>query len=188
MNDPNVNFYGRVAFDGVTYCPFQADATFQRFKAESDPWTALPVECLWVLYTMGRQSLNVPGDFWECGVDRGGSARLLANIVRGSGKRLHLFDTFSGMPAADPSIDYHSDGDFPGVPLEFVRSMVGDEGEVEIHAGLIPDTFEEMADAQIAFAHVDVDLYESTKRCCEFIYPRLSRGGVMVIDDYGRPT
>jgi O-methyltransferase len=35
---------------------------------------------------------------------------------------------------------------------------------------------------------VDVDVYRSILDCCEFIYPRLKTGGVMVFDDYGFPT
>ena len=45
-----------------------------------------------------------------------------------------------------------------------------------------------MSDSRVAFAHVDVDVYQSVWDCCEFIYPRLTTGGVMVFDDYGFPT
>jgi O-methyltransferase len=177
-----------IKFDAPAYCPYFADTTFVRYSSEIDGFTAVPVECRWTLYQMARQCRKVAGDFFECGVDRGGSARFIANVMHGSGKTLHLFDTFGGMPASDRSVDYHQEGDFPEVPAEQVAAFVGYESEVVIHKGLIPHTFDGMEDARIAFAHVDVDIYESTKACCEFIYPRLSRGGVIVFDDYARPT
>jgi len=36
--------------------------------------------------------------------------------------------------------------------------------------------------------HIDVDIYQSVKDCCEFFYPRLHAGGVMLFDDYGKWT
>ena len=178
----------RISFDADAYCPYHSDQTFMRYSREIDAFTAVPIECRWTLYQMARQCRKVEGDFFECGVDRGGSARFIANVMHGAGKTLHLFDTFGGMPATDGSVDYHQEGDFPEVPTEQVSAFVGHEAEVMIHKGLIPYTFMGMGDVQIAFAHVDVDIYESTKACCEFIYPRLSRGGVIVFDDYARPT
>jgi O-methyltransferase len=85
-------------------------------------------------------------------------------------------------------LDIHRKGDFSDTNLETVRGVVGNPERVEFHPGWIPDTFREMSDAQVAFVHVDVDIYRSILDCCEFIYPRLNAGGVMVFDDYGFPT
>ena len=104
------------------------------------------------------------------------------------GLKLHLFDTFSGMPETDEKLDIVRKGDFSDTSLEEVRRAVGNPNRVEFHPGWIPDTFRDMSDAQVAFAHVDVDIYRSILDCCEFIYPRLKTGGVMVFDDYGFPT
>ena len=45
-----------------------------------------------------------------------------------------------------------------------------------------------LEDRLIGFAHIDVDQYATTKACCRFIFQRLVAGGIMVIDDYGRPS
>lgn len=185
--DPNQGNYYRVRYDAQAYCPWFSDEAFMSYSSAIEGFTAVPPECRWTIYLMARQCLHVEGDFYECGVDRGGSAKLIASVMRGSGKRLHLFDTFAGMPAVDESIDGHRQGDFPHSSPDVVREFVGYHDEVILHAGVIPDTFAG-AEGPISFAHVDVDLYESTKACCEFIYPRLSRGGVMVLDDYARPS
>ena len=54
-----------------------------------------------------------------------------------------------------------------------------------LHPGWIPDRFPEVADERFSFVHVDVDLYEPHRDAIEFFWPRLTRGGVMVFDDYG---
>ena len=109
-------------------------------------------------------------------------------MLEGRGKKLLLFDTFSGMPPTHPEHDFHQEGDFPSEGVEKVREFVGHEDSVEFHPGVIPDSFSGLDDTKIAFAHVDCDIYSATKACCEFIYPRLDRGGMIVFDDYGRPT
>ena len=56
---------------------------------------------------------------------------------------------------------------------------------VEIHKGWIPDTFARLDDRTYALAHIDVDLYRSALDCCEYFYPRLTAGGVLLFDEYG---
>jgi len=54
-----------------------------------------------------------------------------------------------------------------------------------IHAGLIPQTFIGLENDEIALAHIDVELYQSTIDCCQWLYPRLMRGGFLLFYDYG---
>jgi len=170
------------------YRPFygfdiEFDAHYQAVK----PYTDMSIERLWTIYLMAKQSMNILGCFMECGVFRGGSAALIANVVNNR-KPLHLFDTFSGMPECDSIRDDHEAGDFSEVSIEQVRKVVGHQGSVDFHQGWIPDTFVGKEAARIAFAHIDVDIYRSMKDCLEFIYPRMTVGGVIVLDDYGQFT
>lgn len=114
-------------------------------------------------------------------------ARLLSEYTRYQGNQLHLFDTFEGMPETDERLDIHADGDFADCSLERVEERVRNFGTglVELHQGLIPETFSGLESHRIAFAHIDVDIFRSVQDCCEFIYPRLVPGGFMVFDDYG---
>lgn len=127
--------------------------------------------------------LDVPGSVYECGVYWGGTAYLLATLA--NGRPVKLFDTFTGMPEVS-EYDLHKKGDFADTDLDLVRSTFIAFPNVEIYAGFIPDTFPE--DDVIAFAHVDVDIFQSVWDCCEYIVPRLSPGGVIVFDDYGFPS
>ena len=54
----------------------------------------------------------------------------------------------------------------------------------EFHVGFMPDTFDGLNE-KISFVHIDVDIYQSVLDCCEYIWPFLSVGGVMLFDDYG---
>ena len=112
---------------------------------------------------------------------------MMAGVMadRKVGKKLHLFDTYEGMPEVDPEIDTFHKGDFANTSESSVVGFVGNAEMVISHKGFIPDTFRGLEDSRLCFAHVDVDIYMSVKDCFEFIFPRLVVGGVMVSDDYG---
>jgi O-methyltransferase len=180
--------YASVIVHGM-FMPFLKDEAFKALHATVPRTSPIKLWSYYFLYQLVKQSLSVEGDFFECGVFKGGSASFIAKLMEGSKKNLHLFDTFAGMPKCDPELDpVHVEGDFADVSLDEARAAVGHEDFVVFHQGKIPDTFEGMEDCRIAFAHVDVDIYTSMLDCCEFIYPRLTRGGVMLLDDYGHVT
>jgi O-methyltransferase len=137
------------------------------------------------LYSLLHQAVHVPGEVWECGVYRGGTAMMFAALLEKlmPSKTLHLFDSFAGMPETDEA-DWHQGGDFHDTSLEGVASKIPQKNVV-FHAGFIPDTFAGMEDSRICFAHIDVDLYRAVKDSTEFLYPRVSAGGFIVYDDYG---
>lgn len=124
---------------------------------------------------------HVPGDVIEVGVWRGGSARVLCMAF--PDRTVHLFDTFAGMPKPS-AIDSHRQGDFRNTSQDVVRESLKPLVNYEIHAGVFPQTAAEVEGETFAFAHVDCDLYESTKAALEFIWPRLGLGGLIVLDDY----
>jgi O-methyltransferase len=52
-------------------------------------------------------------------------------------------------------------------------------------AGLVPDTLEVIRDRTFSFVHIDLDIYSAIKSACEFFYPRMQPGGILLFDDYG---
>jgi len=148
-------------------------------------------DCCYILYQLAKRTALIPGDFAECGVYSGGTAYLLASVLDQqalSTKKLHLFDTFTGMPETSfPSRDYHSPGDFADTSIDFVKNRLRSYDSFCIyHVGFMPDTFSEVEDIKkFSFVHVDVDIFPSVISCCDYFYPKLTRGGVMVFDDYG---
>ena len=193
---PQTNIAYKALADNEFYRPvFSPWLGYGEFKDYYDKvrWVSLvSADRCWILYCLARQALALEGEFWECGVFKGGTAAMLAELIDratlSEGKILRLFDTFSGMPTTDPSRDFHKKGDFSNTSLAVAKKIVGDRPFVKYEPGFIPDTFAGHASVRIAFAHVDVDIYQSVMDCCAFIFPRLVDGGFMIFDDYGLPT
>jgi O-methyltransferase len=162
-----------------TFSPWYGDA-FQALYEKIKPYTLVSPDRCFALYSLAHQASRLPGSFVECGVYRGGTAMLLANI----GKPLHLYDTFAGMRNTDPNRDLHRAGDFADTSLDAVRALVP---SAVFHPGWIPETFGDLPD-KISFAHIDLDLYRPILDCCEHFYARMPNGAFMVFDDYGFPS
>lgn len=149
---------------------------------------------------------RIAGDLVECGVWRGGSmmAAALSLLELGERRTLHLFDTFEGMTpptAIDRDLsgtaaarllaaeDRRTGGNWCWSPLEEVQANLRSTGYPEDLVRFVPGRVEETIPAQaprdIALLRLDTDWYESTRHEMEQLFPRLARGGVLIIDDYG---
>jgi hypothetical protein len=151
---------------------------------------------------------RIPGAIVECGVWRGGSMMAVIRTLLEAGDRsrdLFLCDTFEGMP--EPSAnDVTREGTPASVlmrdagkddaesiwcyaPLDEVKRNVGEMGypgeKLHFIQGKVEDTIPRSAPEQIALLRLDTDWYESTCHELIHLFPRLSKGGVLVIDDYG---
>jgi O-methyltransferase len=141
-----------------------------------------------VLDGLLKSALVLPGELAECGVYKGGTARLIAGTRTASGarKRLFLLDTFKGMPEPTPGLDSTwRAGDLGDVNIEEVKQFLADLPDIVILPGLFSTTLPQLSDSRFCFVHVDADLYTSVRECCEFFWPRMVNGGVVVFDDYG---
>jgi hypothetical protein len=130
-----------------------------------------------------RQTGKVPGDIAEVGVYKGGSAKI---ICEAKGDRpLHLFDTFEGLPKVD-DIDMvwpFYEGKF-AASYDSVWQYLGSCSNVYFYKGIFPDTSGPVMDKKFSMVNLDVDTYESTKKCLEFFYSRMSPGGIIISHDY----
>jgi hypothetical protein len=131
---------------------------------------------------------RLPGDTAECGALRGASSYLIARSIAGSGKRHHIFDSFSGLskPAAEDG-SYWLESDL-AVDESVIRKNLKEFECVSFYKGWIPERFHEISDRRFCFVHIDVDLYQPTLDSLEFFYPRMVPGGLIVCDDYGFRT
>jgi len=184
------HLYRKWSTDTAMWTPWLGDAVFRAAFEGVAPHTVVSSDRCYTMFSLARQARFLDGDFAECGVFNGGTALLLAKGMAGTNRRLFLFDSFEGLPEPDQARDPGFEaGDFKSASEAAVRKLLGEHREtVEIHPGWIPETFGGLEDRRFAFVHVDVDLYRSTIDCCEFFYPRLAAGGIMVFDDYGFPA
>jgi len=136
-----------------------------------------------MLATLGELAATTPyGAIVEVGVYRGGSAEVLYKVATTQGRRIYLFDTFTGIPMQGPD-DVHQVGDFSdGITAEEARRLFP---EANVAAGVFPETLDYTG--PVAFVHADADQYQSTKDICEYFTPRMVAGGCMVFDDYSLP-
>ena len=124
---------------------------------------------------------KVPGDMAELGVGRGASAKVIA--ARAPERVLHLFDTFDGLPSPSAKDSSRFKKQQYRHTLEEVQTYLRSEN-VHFYKGLFPESAKHLAGTRFAFAHLDADLYESTKAGLEWFYPRLNKGGILVCHDY----
>ena len=129
---------------------------------------------------------DLPGEAAELGVYKGGSAKIIAMGL--PDKAIHLFEVFTGLPAEmGTDADIHSMGDF-ATDEQIVRAALADCPNVEFHVGLFPGTTDGLEDKQFSLVHLDADLYRSTQEGLSWFWPRLVPGGIVVLDDYERPS
>lgn len=153
------------------------------------------------------------GAFVECGVWRGGS--VLAMILQlqqmgVSDRDIYLYDTFEGMtepteedtsPYEDPALATWRESEDKGEQAwsgmfnqtvfneDDVRAVVESTGypSARLHfvRGPVEETIPATLPENIALLRLDTDWYESTRHEMEHMYPLITSGGVLIIDDYG---
>lgn len=146
----------------------------------------MPTERLTALWDQCMKAVDLPGSIMQLGVYKGGSAVLLCEAF--PNRTVHLFDTFTGMPAIQQDIDDNQPGVFGDTSLEEVQERLKEYPNAVLHPGLFSETCFVLDDAGLSFVHLDCDLYLSTKQGLECCWPKLLPGGVIVCDDYGCPS
>jgi len=173
------------------YFPWLAPEFQERYKTIS-AHTLVAADRCWYLSAFAKQALMIEGSFLEAGTYKGGTALLLRGEIEAAAgttpRMFYVMDSFAGMLHTDEARDRHRVGDLADTSLAAVQRVVGTPPFIDYRVGWIPDTFQGIEDARFSFAHVDLDLYQSIKDCCAFVYPRLAPGGFMVFDDYGFPN
>lgn len=190
------------------------DSTFREILRAVRGYTMGTPALCHALYQAVRyiQAERVPGAIVETGVWRGGNIALCALAlmsVSDTSRELYLFDTFDwswpqltsfdtvygqeSAAARDAALDSKrhrspEELDAEHVSEARVRAYLAATGypaeRFVTVRGLVQDTLPDAAPAEIALLRLDTDLYESTYHELVHLYPRLARGGVLIIDDY----
>jgi O-methyltransferase len=151
---------------------------------------------------------RIAGGVVECGVWRGGSmmaAALALLQLNVHDRDLYLFDTFQGMPKPD-AVDVEFSGsaamdtfheqqigedssesclaELADVQTNMARTNY-DPGRIHFIQGKVEDSLPGQAPETIALLRLDTDWYSSTRHELEHLFPRLSPGGILIVDDYG---
>lgn len=140
---------------------------------------------------------NIPGDFIETGVWRGGASIYMRGILEAWGdrhRRVFVADSFQGLPRPNPE-EYAPDaGDIhhafeqlavsrQEVERNFMKYGLLDERVVFLE-GWFKDTLAGAPIEKLAVLRLDGDMFESTIQALEALYHRVSIGGFVIVDDY----
>jgi O-methyltransferase len=140
---------------------------------------------------------NIPGDFIETGVWRGGSAILMRALLKKHGSKdrsVWCADSFEGLPKPDEH-DRELDADADFSDRAYLRATLEDvkknfarfgllDDQVKFLKGWFRDTLPTAPINQLALLRADGDLYESTRDSLVNLYPKVSQGGYVIVDDY----
>ncbi len=152
-------------------------------------------ETIQASYDIARAAIEngIPGDFVECGVAAGANAAAMALAIGTfERRRVHLFDSFTGIPQAGPEdVEFlaakHPSGLSAHSRKEVERNMAEWSLPLDLfvfHEGLFQHTVPTAPEVPIAVLRLDGDLYDSTKVCLEHLYPLVSKGGWVIVDDW----
>ena len=142
----------------------------------------------WRVYTAcwaASHAVRLPGDFVECGVNRGGMALAIMEYVdfNALDKRFFLLDTYGGMPdefrGNAVNRDLYTDC-YAEVVKTFARY-----GGARIVRGVVPQTLSAIDSDRIAFVSIDMNTPEPEVQAVRGLWPRVTRAGVVLLDDYG---
>jgi O-methyltransferase len=166
-------------------------------KSSRERLAATAYACMWA------NEKEIEGDFVECGVWRGGNV-MVARWAAPS-RQIWVYDTFAGMtePGEFDGKKAHKHFSDAGAKLkcggknscvteiQFLQNMftvcTWDPDKFKIIAGDVRETLkcEQNLPTKISVLRLDTDFYDSTKIELETLYPRLSVGGYLIVDDYG---
>jgi O-methyltransferase len=145
---------------------------------------------------------GIPGDLMECGVWRGGLCVVMRGLLKAFGepRLVWVADSFQGLPTPDEKLNLkdavvhelmgpinHLSVSLADVQEVFRRYDLLDE-QVKFLPGWFDDTIPTAPVERLAVLRLDGDYYESTRTCLEHLYPKLSVGGFLILDDYGLPV
>lgn len=142
--------------------------------------------------TLAKYALRVPGDFVECGTNRGGTATTILHYTdfSAANKKFFLLDTFQGFDTsvltqresatiAEGYNERYSDC-YEDVKAHFKRYPF-----VEVIKGSVPSTLTQITSEKISFLHLDMNCSAPERAAIETLWDRIPPGGVVLLDDYG---
>ena len=173
---------------GDDYKIWRQDKDFINKFRKLSPHNFYSEERKYTLRGFMRFTAHIPGDLAECGCYVGVSAWFMAKEA--PDREFFLFDSFEGLSTPDSEdstlqgVQEWRVGDLKTTE-DVLRKNLAEFSHIHVLKGWIPERFPEIAERQFRLVHIDVDLYQPTLDSLKFFYPRLSPGGVIVMDDYG---
>jgi hypothetical protein len=189
--------------------PEDMEAEFSEIYSKCSRFSMTSPERMYAMYKAVEyvSKFNIEGDIVECGVWKGGSSMIGAiklsqmNDIR---RKIYLYDTYEGMSeptekdvgsSGKPAWDKweknkkENGNDWCYASLDEVRENLLSTGYPEeklvFVKGKVENTIPKQVPEKISVLRLDTDWYESTYHEMVYLFPLLSPGGVLILDDYG---
>jgi O-methyltransferase len=160
------------------------------------PWKNDQVSALETekIIELAREKLKCQGDFVELGCYKGDTSLLLAEVLKGTDKKLWIYDSFEGLPEKK-EIDESALGiNFKVGELYVTKREVKERFlRANLPVPVIKKAwFNELTDSdlpgKIVLAFLDGDFYESIKVSLKLVAPKMADDGVIIVHDYQNPV
>jgi O-methyltransferase len=191
--------YGDPSTNPESAGPFQPELRLEGRDWPAVAHTMVGVRRLENVRELVQQVIDqgIPGDLVEAGVWRGGCCILMRGILAVNAikdRKVYVVDSFEGLPPPNPSLYAQDEGlnlhlhtelavSLAQVKANFARYGMLDD-QVIFVKGLFQNTLPSLDAGPFALIRLDGDLYESTYVALEALYPKLSSGGFIILDDY----
>jgi O-methyltransferase len=172
---------------------------------EIDAYSMTPQVRKWLLIKCIHyiNKKKIKGDIVECGIWKGGNlflAKKINDIYHKSNRKFYGYDTFSGMPKPEKYEDNNLKKEFANNKVRFewlsiskekvkkyAKIFFDDTSDFYFIEGKVENTLKikKNIPKKISLLRLDTDYYTSTKIELEKLYEKLSKGGILIIDDYG---
>jgi len=181
-------------------CDFMKDEKFmhayQTGKA-TDLGILKNVDFHWRIHVLcwaAKHALNLEGDFAECGVNTGIFSRAITEFIdfKNVNKQLFLLDTFFGLEpkyssAAEMDYDERMGYKHQNNLYQHVCDQFKTFPNVRIIKGPVPDTLSQLQSEKFAYLSIDMNSVIPEIEALKFFWPKMVKGGVIILDDYGYP-
>ena len=172
-------------------CDFLRDARFLR-ALEAARSHEVGVSIRWRMHVTqwaGQHAMQLDGDFVECGVNRGFLSASVMSYVEFASRRdrkFYLFDTYSGLvdelvTSEDVAAHRHDYGDCHQFVVDAFRAYPN----VVIVKGIVPASLSTVPITRVAYLSIDMNCVQPEIAAMEFFWPKLTGGGIVILDDYG---
>lgn len=148
-------------------------------------------EIIIILRELGQvMASRVEGDVVELGCYVGTTSVFLAEAIQKSSKKLYCYDSFEGLPEKtgqdnSPAGDQFKKGELLATKKQFTQNFKKANLPMPIvKKAWFSELTPENLPNNIAFAFLDGDYYQSIKDSLKLVWPRLTKGAVVVVDDY----
>ncbi len=175
-------------------CDFQRDPEFVKAYQAAMKQHNMPDTDIWryhINHWAAHQALKLEGDFVECGVNRGST--VMSNIVYTGfesvkDKRYYLFDTFNGLDRELSTPDEYSRGKnrYPDC-YRFVVDSFKNYPNVVIVRGIVPQSLTQVHIDKVSYLSIDMNCASAEYEALKYFWPKLVKGGIVMLDDYGWP-